>query len=68
VINKLTQAEWVNKIGSSCKVDDHSFVYVITGIMYRIQDVVIHPQVEISYLNDIEPKSTWIEGWRINFD
>jgi hypothetical protein len=61
----LTKNMWINKIGSKCYIDEHAIPYIVTGILFRFADKP--PQVEVSYFNDAEPKSSWVEGWRITF-
>lgn len=42
-------------------LDDSKIHYRVTGILWR--GIM---QVELSWVNDLEPKSCWVEGWRVN--
>lgn len=61
----MSEFQWVQCITKTCYIDKHAMPYIITGIMYR--SPILEPQVEVSYFNDAEPKSSWVEGWRISF-
>jgi hypothetical protein len=61
-MNSRTLAQSVYLLGKQVTIDDHKVVYVVTGVMWRGE----FPQFELSWLNDVEPKSAWVEGWRVS--
>jgi hypothetical protein len=56
------ETKYKEMMQAEVKVDGHNFVYICTGIMFKCA----FPQVEVSWINsDLEPKSEWVEGWRV---